>query len=39
MRRAGDKPGWDSRFGMKDSTFTTVDGGVHRRRRAAFGPM
>ncbi|KAK2756502.1 hypothetical protein FQN54_005395 [Arachnomyces sp. PD_36] len=34
-----DKPGWDAKFGVIDATFTTPDGALHRKRRAALNPF
>ncbi|KAH7112945.1 cytochrome P450 [Dendryphion nanum] len=34
-----DKHGWDKRFGCENGLLTTVDAGVHRKRRAAISHM
>lgn len=34
-----EKPGWDVKFGVALSIFTTTDAVAHRRRRAALNPM
>lgn len=34
-----DKEGWDVRFGTEGGVLTTVDAGLHKRRRAALNPM